>query len=407
MRPFPLFMEKGEGPYLFDVDGNKYVDYILGWGPLILGHSHPHLLERVSEYLKVGQTYGVQHPLEIEVARRLVEHIPCAELVCFSNTGTEAVLSALRIARGYTGKRYVVKFHGHYHGWSDTMYLGTNPVPDYEAEEWRPIPEAAGTAPGALEDTLVLPWNDLDELDKLLHKVGDQVAAIIMEPLAFNTGMVHPRPGYLEQVREITRKRGIVLIFDEVITGFRVGLQSAQGRLGVTPDMTIMGKAVAGGFPLSLIAGRKEIMNVVAEGRVPHMGTFNGNIVVTAAASAALDILGKDNGSVYNKVEHLGQKLAEGLKSAALDSGLPVVVHQAGSIVFMHMLTDPNIRYDDVFKSDKATYLYFTEQMIMEGILPTSRGLWYLSVAHEEEDIDRTVEVARKALVATQKHASE
>ncbi len=406
MRPFPLFVERGEGAYLYDVDGNKYVDYILGWGPLILGHSHPHVVETVERYLKKGQTYGVQHPLEIEVARRLKEFIPCADLVCFSNTGTEAVLSTLRIARAYTAKSYIVKFHGHYHGWSDAVYLGTNPVPDYEESSWRPRPEALGTAPGAMEDILVVPWNDIDSLEKVLNKYGDQIAAVIMEPLAFNTGMVFPKPGYLENVRKITEEHGIILIFDEVITGFRVGLHSAQGRLGITPDMTVMGKAVAGGFPLSVIAGRKGIMKMVAEGKVPHMGTFNGNPIVTSAASAALDILSHDNGAVYKQIENLGQRLAEGLRSAAEDADMPVVVHQVGSIVFMHMLVDPNIRYDDVFKSDKVSYLYFTEQMTIEGILPTSRGLWYLSVAHTEADIDNTIQIARKSLLDTKQNTS-
>ncbi len=398
MRPFPLFIEKGEGAYMYDVDNNKYVDYILGWGPLVLGHSHPHIVETVGHYLKKGQTFGVQHPLEIDVARRLTNLIPCADLVCFSNTGTEAVLSALRIARAFTGKRYVVKFHGHYHGWSDTMYLGTNPVQAGAVSSWKPMIEAPGTAPGALEDTLLAPWNDIESLEKLLDQHGDQVAAVIMEPFACNTGVVFPAPGYLQNVRELTEKRQILLIFDEVITGFRVGLHSAQGRLGIMPDMTVMGKAVAGGFPLSLIGGRKDVMNLVAEGKVPHYGTFNGNPIVTAAAFAALDILSNDNGSAYDLLESLGIRLADGLRSAAKEAEIPVVVHQVGSIVFMHMSADPIIRYDDVIKSDKASYLQFTEYLTLNGILPTSRGLWYLSVMHTESDIDRTIAVAREAL---------
>lgn len=401
MRPFPLFFERGEGPYVFDVDGNRYVDFTLGWGPLVHGHCHPEIVREVESVLRRGSTFGAQHRLEVEVARRLTRLIPCADLVCFSNTGTEAVMVALRLARAFTGKSRIIKFEGHYHGWSDGVYVSYAPSRDQAGAADSPclVAGTPGMSRRALADVLVAPWNDLDALDRILHANQDEVAAIIMEPYAFNTGVVFPQPGYIEGVRRLADKYGAVLVFDEVITGFRVGLESAQGRLGVLPDLAVFGKAVAGGFPLSVIAGRRPIMELVESGKVSHAGTFNGNPVVTAAAKASLGLLSANDGEVYGCLEALGQRLAAGLREAGEQAGVPVLVNQVGSVAYMHITTlERTVDYRDTFECDHARYLTFTELLTLSGVFTTWRGLWYLSTVHTERDIDEAVNAARKAL---------
>lgn len=400
-RPYPLFFERGEGPYLFDVDGNRYTDYTLGWGPLIHGHSHPHIVQSVKAQIERGQTFGAQHQGEIDLARHLTELVPCADLVCFSNSGTEAVTSALRIARGYTGKNYVIKFEGHYHGWTDPILISYQPDQDQVGpERWpRPVPGNAGMDLNAMSSTLVAVWNDLDNLKDLMEEYRGQVAAVIMEPYACNTGVVFPKPGYLEGVRELCTKYGVVLIFDEVITGFRVGLHSAQGRLGVTPDMATLGKAVGGGFPVGVVAGNSELMDIVAAGRVAHVGTFNGNPVVTAASCATIELLRDNGGAVYDRMERLGQRLADGLTLAGSEAGVPILAYHVGSVVFTHLTSEKKItQYRDVFKTDRAKFLRLAGLLVQRGIMPQLRGIWYLSTVHTEKDIEETIESAAEAL---------
>ncbi len=400
-RPVPLFFEKGEGAYLFDVDGNRYIDYTLGWGPLVLGHSHPAVVETVSAQLRKGQTYGGQHRYEIEVAKKLAELVPCAELVCFSNTGTEAVMSAIRFARAYTGRSQVIKFEGHYHGWSDGVYVSYVPTAEQAGPYTspNPVPGTSGIPAGALGGVLVAPWNDLEVLERTLDQHRGKVAAIIMEPYAFNTGVVFPAKGYMEGVRRLADRHGVVLIFDEVITGFRVGLHSAQGRLGVTPDLAIFGKALAGGFPLSVVAGSRKILSLVADGKVGHAGTFNGNPIVTSAAAATLEVLSRDGGAVYGMFETLGSRLAEGLREAGRQAEVPVLVNQVGSVLYMHITDlDRMTSYRDLYRGDLPRYSSLTGLMTERGVYPTWRGLWYLSTAHTEKDVDQTIASARESL---------
>ncbi len=400
-RPFPLFFDHAEGAHLFDVDGNRYVDYTLGWGPLVLGHSHPEMVRAVADQLRKGQTYGAQHRWEVEVARRLVDLIPCAELVCYSNTGTEAVMAAMRLARAFTGRGLVVRFEGHYHGWSDGVMISYTPPLDQAGphDSPRAVPGSAGIAPGALGDVLVAPWNDLEVLERLLAEHSGEVAAILMEPYAFNTGVVFPAEGYAEGVRRLASRHGAVLIFDEVITGFRVGLDSAQGRLGVPPDLATFGKAVAGGFPLSVIAGRRDIMDLVASGKVGHAGTFNGNPIVTRAAATCLDLLSEGSGKAYPHMEGLARRLADGIRKAAAAAGIPVLVNQVGSVFYMHMTGKPALRdYRDLAGCDNERYFAFIGKLVEKGVFPTWRGLWYLSTSHTEADIDATLVAVRQAL---------
>lgn len=399
-RPHPLFFARAEGPYMYDVDSNRYVDHVLGWGPQILGHSHPEIVAAVQKQAAVGQTYGAQHEGEIRVARRLCELIPCADLVAFSNTGTEADGFAVRLARAATGRPLVMRFEGHYHGWADGLFTSYRPPLDEAGPSAAPhtVPGTLGQSPGAVGDVIVAPWNDAAAVKTLLDKHRGWVAALIMEPYAMNNGLSKPQPGFLEEVRRLTQEHGVVLIFDEVITGFRVGLQSAQGRLGVIPDLAVFGKAVAAGFPLSVIAGRRELMDLVARRQVAHVGTFNGNPVVLAAAEAALDVLSRPG--TYERLETLGARLAEGLRAAAASAGIDAWVEQVGAVAYMHLRKGPAHNYRDLTTDDDATYLEFTGALAERGSFTTPRGLWYVSTAHTEIDVDFTCEAAADSLQA-------
>lgn len=399
-RPFPLFFERGQGPCLYDVDGNRYIDYCLGWGPLIHGHSHPYVVKKVQEQVARGQTFGAQHQGEIDLAKHLTELIPSADLVCFSNSGTEAVMSALRIARAFTGRNYVIKFEGHYHGWSDGVLISYQPNESNMGPERWPnrVPGNTGMCPNAMSSTLVAVWNDLDNLKGLMEKYKGQVAAVIMEPYACNTGVIFPKPGYLEGVRQLCDEHGALLIFDEVITGFRVGLNSAQGRLGVMPDLSTLGKAVGGGFPIGVVAGVEKVMSIVVSGKVAHVGTFNGNPVVTSASCATIELLRENNGSVYGRMEELGLRLAEGLTEAGAEAGVPVLAYHIGSVVFTHLTSEKKIaQYRDVLKADKEKFLKLSGLLVERGVMPQLRGIWYLSTVHTSEDIEETIEKAKDA----------
>ena len=266
--PVPLFYAKGSGSRLTDVDGNVYIDYALANGPAILGHAPPPVLEAVSRTLAMGQLFAGQHELELELARRITGIVPCAELVRFASSGSEAVQAALRLARAHTGRRKIVKFEGHYHGWLDNIFMSVAPSPNEAGPALAPVPvsHTPGQPESVLGDVLVLPWNDIDVFAEALRTHRDEIAGVIMEPILCNTGALRPRPGYLEGVRELTAEHGAVLIFDEVITGFRVGLQGAQGLLGVTPDLAVFAKALAAGFPLAAVVGRREVMERVEAG---------------------------------------------------------------------------------------------------------------------------------------------
>jgi glutamate-1-semialdehyde 2,1-aminomutase len=286
-QPAPLFFERAEGPYLYDVDGNRYVDYVLGMGPCILGHAPREVVDAVATTLNLGQLYAGQHRLEVDLARKVQEMVPCAELVRFAGSGSEVVQAAFRLARAYTGRSKIVRFEGHYHGWIDTALISPRATEEelgsYEAPNT--VPGSRGQVRSALEDLIVLPWNDLEVLRRTLERHAGEIAGVIMEPILCNTGVILPRPGYLEGVRDLTARLGIVLIFDEVITGFRVALGGAQARLGVTPDLATYAKAIANGFPLAAVAGRREIMDLLNQG-VVHGGTYNASPATAAAAAA-------------------------------------------------------------------------------------------------------------------------
>ena len=313
MKPMPLYFERGEGAMLYDVDGNGYIDYALGQGPLILGHSPPAVLDAVEEAMRRGQIYAGQSELEVQAAEAVADLVPCAGLCRFSLSGSEAVHAAVRLAKAVTGRRKLLRFEGHYHGWFDNVLVG----PSGDGDGATAMTE--GQSPGAVAEVIVQPWNDLDAIEATFARHGGELAAVIMEPVMCNTGVIPPDDDYLEGVRAYCDRYGSLLILDEVITGFRLAPGGAQERLGVTADLATYGKALAGGFPASAIVGRSDLMERFGSG-VNHSGTFNGNIISSAATVAALHELTRDDNAAYKRIEHSGSALMTGLREIAAAS---------------------------------------------------------------------------------------
>lgn len=399
-----LFFDHGNGSRLYDVDGNEYVDYVLGQGPAILGHCAPAVVGAVQEALERGQLYAGQHALEIELSEKLSELIPCAELVRYSNSGSEAVHAALRVARAYTGCDKTIRFEGHYHGWFDDVLISVHPPADVAGarEHPRSIPGSMGQPKTALERSIVLPWNDLGLLDRALERHRGDVAAVIMEPIMCNTGCILPYEGYLEGVRALCDEHGVVLIFDEIITGFRVGLGGAQGYFGVVPDLATFGKAMANGFPISCLAGKRELMELIADGRVNHSGTYNSNVVVMAAAIATVTELEKGNGATYDQLTNLGLSLMKGLEERFEGAGRNILIQGLGPMFHLAFTSrDSIVDYRSFLDSDVEAYGRFVELLLEEGIRVIPRGIWYLSAFHTEKDIKLTLEAVERAIDRT------
>lgn len=398
----PLYFERGEGSRLVDVDGNSYVDYTIGQGPDILGHAPEVLIEALVDTTRKGLLYAGQHELEIELSEKLQELIPCAEMVRYSNSGSEIVQAAFRVARAYTGRERIVKFEGHYHGWFDNVLVSVHPPLNQVGPAERPytVPASAGQAGSAVGEMIVLPWNDLEVLSDVLAWQGDEIAAVIMEPIMCNTGCILPREGYLEGVRELCSEHGVVFILDEIITGFRVGLGGAQAYLGVTPDLATFGKAMAGGFPVSCMAGKRELMELIASGEVTHSGTFNSNVPAMAAALATIGELEKEQGQVYQRLHQLGNRLSAGLKELADQQGIPAQVQGPGPMFHLAFAEGPLVTDYRSFarQSDTALYHRFARLMLEEGVRVIPRGLWYVSAAHTADDVDFTLQAAESAL---------
>jgi len=369
---------------------------VLGFGPLLLGHSPEAVISAVTSQLRRGLTFGAQHELEAEVAELLVELVPGAELVCFSTTGSEAVHTALRLARAATGRSKIVKFDGHYHGWIDPVFVSSPGLPPATGA---PLPVPATAGQDAPVDVLVARWNDPAALAALLAEHADDVAAVIMEPVACNGGLITPAPGYLERAAELTRAAGALLIFDEVVTGFRLALGGAQERYGVTPDLATFGKAVAAGMPLSAVAGRREVMEQVADGRVTHVGTFNCAPPAAAASAAALREYRDRSPAFYEDLERTATLLQTGLQEAAAGCGVELKVHRVASLL-QTFFVDPDRRiesYADTVDADGELCAHFSELMLDRGVMVLPRGWWFLSCEHSEADVEVTLEAAREA----------
>jgi glutamate-1-semialdehyde 2,1-aminomutase len=409
-QPAPLFFERAAGARLYDADGNVYLDYALGMGPCILGHAPPAVTAAVAATLTQGQLFAGQHRGEIELARRFCAMVPCAERVRFGSSGSEMVQAALRVARAATGQRLVLKFEGHYHGWFDTILVSVQPPPDGAgpADAPRRHLPSAGQSAAAAEDVAVLPWNDAQAVEAFLAARGQETAALIMEPILCNSGVILPRPGYLEAVRRLCDRHGVVLIFDEVITGFRVGPGGAQGRLGVLPDLAVYAKALGAGFPIAALAGRQALMERLGDGSALHGGTYNTNLVSTSAATAALAELGQDGGALYAPLEARGEALMAGLRERAARAGVPLLVQGLGAVFNTAFVPTAAGGAPPAGVSDYRAYAgldgarqrAFLRTLQDGGVRVTARGTWFLSTAHSEADVEQTLRVAERALRA-------
>lgn len=400
----PMFYERAEGARVWDADGNALLDYTLAQGPMILGHSHPELLARVGAALARGQLFAGQHLAELELAEALQRLIPCAERLRFASSGSEAAHACLRLARFVTGRPKWIKFEGHYHGWLDQVSWNvTPPAPGANdaGDALDPVPWGGGIAESAARDVVVLPWNDLDRVARVLERQAHEIGAVITEPVMCNQGCIEPRHGFLQGLRELCTRHGVALVFDEIITGFRLDLGGAAAHYGVTPDLALFGKALGSGFPIAAIAGTRRFMAPLEDGRAYHAGTLNGNNACVAAAQATLDILGRDGRAAHRRVVELGTRLRDGLAALAAETALPLRVQGPGPMFWMGFSEVPRLSdARHVAAADKALYADFAARMLLEGIRLIERGLWYVSAAHTEADVEATLGAARRVLAA-------
>lgn len=393
---FPVFIEKGEGSKLYDVDGNEFVDYICSWGPLLLGHQPAGVTAAVQEALLKGSTYGAPTALEVEIAKMIVDAVPSVEMVRMVNSGTEATMSAIRLARGYTKRNKLVKFEGCYHGHADHLLIKAG-----SGALTFGVPSSPGVPESIASETLTATYNDLESVKALFAQYPDQIAAIIVEPIAGNMGLVPPAAGFLEGLRELTKEQGALLIFDEVISGFRASYGGAQKLFGIMPDLTCMGKIIGGGLPVGAYGGKREIMEHVAPvGPVYQAGTLSGNPVAMAAGIATLKELAKPG--VYETVEAKAKTLAAGLKAGAEKAGVRVTINQMGSLLTVFFTEGPVTSYAAAMSSDTGKFKVFFQSMLNQGFyLPPSQfECWFVSLAHSDEDIAKTIAAAEQAFAA-------
>lgn len=398
--PGPLFFVRAHGAHLVDVDGNDYIDYVLGMGPAILGHAPAAVVKAVSDQLSRGQLFAGQSDDEVELAERFQAAIPCAELVRFGSSGSEMVQVALRIARAATGRDLILKFEGHYHGWLDPVLASIAPPLDVAGPADSPVPHlpSAGQIASSVDNLVVLPWNDPAALERALTGPGsERIAAVICEPILCNTCVVPPVPGFLELARSLTSTNGTVLIFDEVITGFRVDLGGAQRRLGITPDLAIFAKAMGSGFPIAALAGSRALMELTLHG-VLHGGTYNANVSSVAAANATIETLAAKAGAAYAHVERHGEDLMDGLRKHASRLGIDLLVQGIGPVFNTTFAAGPVRNYRDYAATDLPRQRRFLVALQDRGVRVTSRGTWFLSSAHDESDIEATLIAAGDAL---------
>jgi len=390
----PLFIQRGQGSHIWDAEGREYVDYVGSWGPLIFGHRPPEVLNALEEVLRIGTSFGAPTEREVELAELITKLLPSVEKVRLVNSGTEATMSAIRLARGFTGRDRIVKFDGCYHGHGDSLLVKAG-----SGVATLGLPDSPGIPGSLAELTTVLPFNNFDALKSEFERHGKDFACVIVEPVAGNMGCVPPRGGYLELLRDLTRRSGTILIFDEVMTGFRIAPGGAQQRYGIQPDLTTMGKIIGGGLPVGAYGGRAEIMNRIAPaGPVYQAGTLSGNPLAVAAGLATLRRLEKEN--PYGELESLGARLERGLIEAAAGSGVPARLNRVGSMFTFFFTAQDVIDFQSAKRSDTQRFNRYFHAMLKQGIyLPPSQfEAAFISAAHTAADIDRTVEAAMKAV---------
>lgn len=389
----PIYIQRGQGSKLIDIDGNEYIDYICSWGPLILGHAHPKVVEAVNQVLQKGTSFGLPTELETEMASLVIERMPSVEMVRMVNSGTEATMSALRLARAYTGRNKILKFSGSYHGHSDSLLIRAG-----SGVATLGLPDSPGVPQETTQHTLTVAYNDLAGCREVIHRFADDLAAVIIEPVAGNMGVIPPDPTFLKELRQLTEENGILLIFDEVMTGFRVDYYSAQGLYGIIPDLTTMGKVIGGGLPVGAYGGKKEIMELVAPiGPVYQAGTLSGNPLAMAAGKATLTEMTLEK---YQLLEINGKRLADGFAENAKEAGIPVHINRVGSMICLFFTDEKVTNYEQSQASDTKRFAKYFRLMTEQGILipPSQFEGMFLSVVHSDEDLERTLEANRNAL---------
>lgn len=394
----PRFIASAKGSKIYDIDGNEYIDYIGSWGPMILGHAREEVVKAVCDATMRGTSYGAPTVAEVEIAEMINEAVPCSEMVRLVNSGTEAVMSAIRAARGYTGRDYIVKFEGCYHGHSDGLLVKSGSGLLTEN-----VPDSAGVPAAFAAKTLIAQYNDLDSVKELFEQYKDKIAALIVEPVAANMGVVPPQPGFLEGLRKITEENGTVLIFDEVITGFRLSYGGASAYYGVTPDMATLGKIVGGGMPMAVYCGKKEIMqNVSPTGPVYQAGTLSGNPVAVAAGLATLKILRAHQDEIYPAIDKKGEIIAKAYDDAIEKYQIPATVNRVGSLMSIFFTDHPVVSFADAFSSDLEMFKNYFAGMLKEKmyIAPSQFEALFVGYIHSDEDIAKTVAAIDKALGA-------
>jgi len=386
----PLFIEKAKGSRIYDVDGNAYIDYVLSWGPLILGHAHPKIVASLKKAVEKGTSYGAPSPLEIELAELVLKAYPSMDKVRMVNSGTEATMSAIRAARGFTGRDKIIKFEGCYHGHADGLLVKAG-----SGATTFGVPDSPGVPKSYAKNTITIPFNDVAALKTVIRNEWKSIACVIIEPVVGNIGCVLPNPGFLEALRKLTAENNIVLIFDEVMTGFRVALGGAQSRYGILPDMTCLGKVIGGGLPVGAYGGKREIMSMVSpEGPVYQAGTLSGNPLAMTAGIETLKILFKKD--TYNKLENTASLLEEGLVDAARRAGVKTRFYRAGTM-FCSYFTDKNVvDYQTAKRSDTKKFSGYFSAMLKRGVnlAPSQFEAGFISLAHTDKDIEKTVKAA-------------